>query len=59
LKELLELKTSDREKIESTLKETLEKKRGKLENIKFDAESNKEYDENLAKFGKGDDVEEE
>jgi DNA topoisomerase-6 subunit B len=51
LKELLELKTSDKEKIEGILRAALEKKRGKLEDIKFDKKQNVEYDETLAKFG--------
>lgn len=51
LKELLELKTSDKEKIEEILRDALEKKRGKIEDIKFDKKKNVEYDETLAKFG--------
>ncbi len=50
LKELLELKQSDSEKIKSYLKELLEKHRGKLEKVEME---NPEYDEEFASIGKG------
>jgi len=48
LKELLGLKDNDREKVESMLKEVLEKHRGKLESIEAE---NTEYDEEFAQIG--------
>lgn len=51
LKELLELKKMDEEKVEELLKEILEKQRGKIKDIK---EENLEYDEEFAKIGKED-----
>jgi DNA topoisomerase VI subunit B len=49
LKEILDLKKSDEEKVEVLLKEILEKHRGKIENISAE---NLEYDEDFAKIGK-------
>jgi len=49
LKELVGYKESDENKVKKLLKQILEKKRGKLENIKID---NPDYDEELAKIGK-------
>ena len=49
LKTLLDLKDSDTDKINESLKNLLEKKRGKLDNIKTE---NLEYDEEFAKIGK-------
>ena len=49
LKELVGYKESDKEKVKSLLKEILEKKRGKLENIEIE---NPDYDEEFAKIGK-------
>ena len=49
LKELLGYKKEDEEKVKTLLKEILEKKRGKLEDIDID---NPEYDEEFAKIGK-------
>lgn len=54
LKELLSLTDSDKLEIEQDLRETLEKHRGKLEDIKFDPSKNKDFDEDLAKIGKED-----
>ena len=50
LKDLLGLKIKDEEKIKKILPKLLEKHRGKLENVEMD---NSEYDEELAKIGKG------
>jgi len=55
LRELLKLKKEEQEKVEKLLKELLEKHRGELEKIGVD---NPEYDEELAKIGKGDTGEE-
>ncbi|RMF07245.1 DNA topoisomerase VI subunit B [Candidatus Woesearchaeota archaeon] len=52
LKDLLKLKPVDESRIEENLKEILEKKRGKIEKLDFDPTKNKDYDEELAKFGK-------
>jgi len=49
LKELLDLKQVEEAKIKTLLEQILEKKRGRLEQIKID---NPEYDEELAKVGK-------
>lgn len=56
LKEILDLSEADEKRTEKFLKEALEKKRGKLEDIKA---VNLEYDEELAQIGKGEDEEEE
>ncbi|MBI2546449.1 DNA topoisomerase VI subunit B [Candidatus Woesearchaeota archaeon] len=53
LKELLALKDSDIAKVESQLKEILEKKRGKLEKIEME---NLEYDQSFAAIGREADV---
>jgi DNA topoisomerase-6 subunit B len=50
LKELLKLKDFETRKVEASLKELLEKHRGKIEEI---AEKNVEYDEEFAMIGKG------
>ena len=57
LKELLKLKGKDVDLIKKNLKSTLEVKRGKLENVKFDPSKNTEYDPELAKIGKDKPVE--
>ena len=49
MKELLGLKQVEEEKIKILLEQILEKKRGKLEQLRID---NPEYDEELAKVGK-------
>ena len=49
LKELLSLKQTDETKVETFLKQILEKQRGKIKEIKAE---NVEYDEELAKIGK-------
>jgi len=59
LKELLELKKVDEEKIKEDLAIILEKKRGKLESTEFEAEKNVEYDEEFAKIGKEEEKSEE
>jgi DNA topoisomerase-6 subunit B len=51
LKELLNLKDMDQKKVERMLKQILEKKRGKLENIKFDPKKNVDFDEEFARIG--------
>ncbi|RMF54682.1 DNA topoisomerase VI subunit B [Candidatus Woesearchaeota archaeon] len=58
LQELLGLSKLEEEKIEKSLKETLEKSRGKLELIEFDETKNVDYDENLARLGKEENKEE-
>ena len=59
LKELLNLKKDDEEKVEKLLHDILEKERGKLEEIGFDEAKNVEYDEEFAKIGKKEKKEEE
>ncbi len=49
IRELLELQKIEETRIESSLKEMLEKHRGEIENIEAE---NKEYDEEFAKIGK-------
>ena len=58
LQELLGLKKQEVEKIEEELKQILEKTRGKLEDVDFDPEKNKEYDEEFASIGKRSEKEE-
>ncbi len=52
LEELLGKKSIDRAKVEVMLRELLEKKRGKLDDMEFDPGKNVEYDEELARIGK-------
>jgi DNA topoisomerase-6 subunit B len=52
LKELLKLKGTEVDAIKKNLKDTLEVKRGVLEDVKFDPKKNLEYDPELAKIGK-------
>src|SRR3989338_9320 len=52
LKELIGLKEKDKEQVELNLHEILEKKRGKLDKLEFDASKNAEFDEEFAKIGK-------
>lgn len=52
LQELLKLKKEEKEEIEEDLKVVLEKTRGKLEDVDFDPEKNKEYDEEFARIGR-------
>ena len=59
LKELLDLKKIDEDKIKEDLRAILEKKRGKLETLEFDASKNVEYDEEFAKIGQEEAKEEE
>jgi DNA topoisomerase VI subunit B len=59
LKEILGLQESQKEEIEEKLTQILEKKRGTLEDVKFDPTKNEEYDEEFAKIGKHEDVPEE
>jgi len=49
LKEIISIKDHERTKVENTLKQSLEKRRGKLEKFKID---NPDFDEELAKIGK-------
>jgi len=56
LKELVEFKDFDKTKVEESLKEILERKRGQLEDIEAE---NEEYDEEFAKIGKEDEKSEE
>ncbi|MFW6014607.1 MAG: DNA topoisomerase VI subunit B [Candidatus Nanoarchaeia archaeon] len=57
LQKILDLKEADTEEINQKLKELLEKKRGQVEKVGFDKESNTEYDEEFAKIGRGEDEE--
>ena len=57
LKELLDLKEPEKEVTTEKLVAILEKKRGKLDDVKFDPTKNEEYDENFAKIGRGEDDE--
>lgn len=52
LKDLIGLKEKDKEQVELNLHEILEKKRGKLDKLEFDASKNVEFDEEFAKIGK-------
>jgi len=52
LKELLNLKKEDVEKVEKLLYQILEKERGEIEEVGFDEKKNVEYDEAFAKLGK-------
>ena len=54
LKEIIGLKPDEEKMLENQLKELLERKRGKVDDIKFDPSKNVEYDEELAKIGKED-----
>ncbi len=58
LKEIMGFPETEKARIEEMLKEMLEKKRGKLENLEFDPERNEEYDEGLARIGKEEEVNE-
>jgi len=48
LKELLGFSEKDEKDVEAMLKEILEKKRGKIEDLEFDKEENTDFDEELA-----------
>jgi len=53
--ELLELSKTEKDLLDKNLEIVLEKKRGKVEDMKFDESKNADYDESLAKIGvKGD-----
>ena len=52
LVELLDLQKVEKERITDHLKQILEKQRGKLEKVGFDASKNTEYDEEFAKIGR-------
>ena len=52
--EILEGDSADEEAMVLSLTNLLEKKRGVLEDMDFDPEANKEYDENFAKIGQED-----
>ena len=54
LVELLELKDAEKDKIQDQLFKILEKERGKVKELKFDAEANEEYDADFANIGKED-----
>lgn len=58
LKELLGLTKADELKTNELLKKLLEKKRGKLDDLKFDPSKNEDYDEGFANIGKESDEEE-
>ncbi|MAG08022.1 DNA topoisomerase VI subunit B [Candidatus Woesearchaeota archaeon] len=55
LKDIIDLKVSQKDRVEKLLKNILEKKRGKLEEIRID---NPEYDKEFAKIGKKEKVKE-
>jgi DNA topoisomerase VI subunit B len=50
--EILELPATDKEQIEKNLLEILEKDRGKIDAMEFDASDNDEFDEEFASIGK-------
>jgi DNA topoisomerase VI subunit B len=50
--EILELPATEKEAIEAKLLEILEKDRGKLDTMEFDASANDEFDEEFASIGK-------
>ena len=52
LQEINKFSDFQKEQLEKSLTELLEKKRGTLENIEFDKTKNKDYDEDFAKIGK-------
>ncbi|MBD3209062.1 DNA topoisomerase VI subunit B, partial [Candidatus Woesearchaeota archaeon] len=52
LKDLLELSDGQEGIVEDELKRLLEKERGQVEDMEFDASKNKEYDEEFATIGK-------
>jgi len=52
LKELLGEKSVDTTVVEAKLRELLEKKRGKLDDLKFDPNKNVDFDSDFAKIGK-------
>ncbi len=58
LKLILKLKDSEVEQVKMNLKGLLEKKRGKIQEIRFDRSKNTEYDEEFAKIGRVDEKEE-
>lgn len=58
LQEILKITDTDKKKTEETLRAVLEKKRGKVEDMKFDPKKNVEYDEEFAKIGKESDDDE-
>ncbi|MGM5484597.1 MAG: DNA topoisomerase VI subunit B [Nanobdellota archaeon] len=57
LGEILELSKADQDRTTENLKGILEEKRGKVDDMKFDPNQNKEYDEDIANIGKGDEDE--
>jgi DNA topoisomerase-6 subunit B len=59
LVELLGISENEKSLIEKNLEIILEKKRGKLEDMKFDSSKNTDYDEDLAKIGSKNNPEEE
>ncbi len=58
LVKILELPQSKREELEEKLSHILEKERGKVDSLEFDATKNTEYDENFANIGRNDDSDE-
>ncbi|MGE0793159.1 MAG: DNA topoisomerase VI subunit B [Candidatus Woesearchaeota archaeon] len=59
LKEILNLDAADEEVIIRNLKEILEMKRGKLDDVEFDPTKNTEYDKDWASIGKDEEVDDE
>ncbi len=53
LQELLGYGNKEKEKVEEDLKVILEKKRGKIDDMRFDKTNNVEYDKEFANIGKG------
>jgi DNA topoisomerase-6 subunit B len=54
LREVLDLDSSEETTLEFELRGILEKKRGKVEKVEFDAQKNTEFDEEFANIGKED-----
>lgn len=59
LQELLAFPDSEKDQLNGILKEVLEMKRGKVKELKFDKNKNKEFDADFAKIGKEEKKEEE
>ena len=59
LKEILDLKKVETQKVEEQLRKMLEKHRGKLEELEFDPSKSVEFDEEFARIGREEKKEEE
>ena len=54
LREILGLKRIEVSSVEEILRQMLEKKRGKLDKVRFDPSENPDYDEEFASIGRAD-----